>query len=121
WPDVAPIGYRQAVERALERTMEGEVPTRWSNALGGSGESHRMTDWEGSIREVRSIRVHAAPRTVFDVVSSLGGETGWLVWDSAWRLRGAMDRVAGGPGLRRGRRDPRVLLPGEAVDFWRVE
>jgi hypothetical protein len=58
---------------------------------------------------------------VFRVVSSIGGDRGWLVWDWAWRLRGALDRLIGGPGLRRGRRHPREVLPGDAVDFWRVE
>ena len=52
---------------------------------------------------------------------SLGGDTGWLVWNWTWRLRGFIDKLFGEPGLRRGRRHPYELLPGEAVDFWRVE
>jgi hypothetical protein len=54
-------------------------------------------------------------------VASLGGDRGWLVWRWAWALRGMMDRMVGGPGLRRGRRHPTEVLPGDAVDFWRVE
>ncbi|MGM0670223.1 MAG: DUF2867 domain-containing protein, partial [Gemmatimonadota bacterium] len=58
---------------------------------------------------------------VFRSCSSLGGETGWLVWRSAWWLRGFLDQLVGGPGLRRGRRHATELLVGEALDFWRVE
>ena len=60
-------------------------------------------------------------KAVFRVFTSLGGSRRWLVWNWAWWLRGLLDRVVGGPGLRRGRRHPQQLLPGEAVDFWRVE
>ena len=120
FPEVHPIPYAQAVELALERVAEQEVPTRWSGALGNEP-SYQLHDWEGTLREVRSVHVDAPPEAVFRTFSGLGGERGWLVWNWAWRLRGAMDRVAGGPGLRRGRRDPDRLLPGEALDFWRVE
>jgi uncharacterized protein YbjT (DUF2867 family) len=121
WPDVEPVPFREAVEVALRQTDQGNVPTRWSNAVGRHGEVCKVSDWEGRIREVRSATVRAAPATTFAVVTALGGETGWLAWDRAWRLRGLLDRIAGGPGLRRGRRDPEELLPGDAVDFWRVE
>jgi hypothetical protein len=55
------------------------------------------------------------------VLSSLGGQRGWLTYNWAWRLRGALDRLVGGVGLRRGRRHPHDLRPGDALDFWRVE
>lgn len=121
WPDVEPIGYRDAVEVALRQTDEGEVPTRWSNAVGAHGETCDVSDWEGVIREVRSASVQASPAATYAVLAELGGETGWLAWDWAWRLRGLLDRLAGGPGLRRGRRDAETLLAGDALDFWRVE
>jgi hypothetical protein len=121
WPDVRPIGYREAVEVALRETDRGEIETRWSNAVGSNGETYDVSDWGGVIREVRSASSAASPQAVFDTVAGLGGATGWLTWNWAWRLRGLIDRLAGGPGLRRGRRDPRGLLPGDAVDFWRVE
>jgi hypothetical protein len=98
----------------------GEVETRWSGALQG-GEAHAMTDREGMVREERTILVDASPARVFAVLASLGGDRGWLVWNAAWRLRGLLDRMVGGPGLRRGRRHPSQLMSGEAVDFWRVE
>ena len=119
FPEVLPIPYRKAVELALERIALGEVETRWSGALYGGG--FRLEDREGLIREVRALRTRASPEALFRSFASLGGERGWLVWNWAWALRGFLDRLLGGPGLRRGRRHPTELLPGEAVDFWRVE
>jgi hypothetical protein len=58
---------------------------------------------------------------VFSIFTGLGGDRGWLYLDSAWKLRGLLDRVFGGVGLRRGRRDPDELRAGDALDFWRVE
>lgn len=120
FPEVSPITYRKAVELALERIEQGRVETRWSGAL-GTGPTYELHDWEGLVREERSRYVDAPPECVFRVCSSLGGDRGWLVWNWAWRARGIVDKLVGGPGLRRGRRDPHDLLPGEAVDFWRVE
>ena len=117
-PDIVPASYRDAVSSALDRA--GEAETRWSGALHAPNAVER-TDREGAIREVRSVGVDASPARVFESFTSLGGQRGWLVWNAAWWLRGALDRLAGGPGLRRGRRHPQHLLPGEALDFWRVD
>ncbi len=121
FPEIEPKPYRQAVELALERTEAGEVVTRWS--LSGDTPDARveLVDTEGVIREVRTRVVDARPEAVFRAFGSLGGERGWRVWGWLWRLRGALDQLVGGPGLRRGRRDPVVLYPGESLDFWRVE
>lgn len=119
FPEIRPIGYREAVERALLKIRERDVETRWSGAVGRRAE--QMIDWEGTIREVRTVAVGCSAEALFRAYTALGGETGWLVWDWAWRLRGAVDRLVGGPGLRRGRRDPSRVFVGEAVDFWRVE
>lgn len=119
FPDIRPIPYREAVKRALMRVREREVETRWSGArLDPVAE---VTDREGVIREVRSVWVDSPPKRVFSAFTRLGGERGWLVWNWAWQLRGLLDRLLGGPGLRRGRRHPEELFPGEALDFWRVE
>jgi hypothetical protein len=108
------------VERALARLAERAVESRWSDALGG-GESYELSDREGVLEETRSVYVSAAPEQVFRAFCKLGGDQGWLAWNFLWRIRGFLDRLVGGPGLRRGRRNPEQLLPGEAVDFWRVE
>jgi uncharacterized protein YbjT (DUF2867 family) len=120
FPEVQPIPYRRAVELALERIETGAVPTRWSGAL-GVAETFEYEDREGLVREVRTRKVEASPDAVYRAFTSLGGDRGWLVWNLAWWARGVLDQVAGGPGLRRGRRHPLALEPGEAVDFWRVE
>ena len=120
FPDIKPTSYSDAVRKALESTRNQEVHTRWSDAL-GQGESFRLEDSEGLVREVRTRLVDAPQEDVFRTFSSIGGERGWLVWKWAWRLRGFMDQVVGGPGLRRGRRHPSEASVGEVVDFWRVE
>ncbi len=120
FPQIRPIDYEQAVTAALQRIEKNMVETRWSGAL-GDDTSVELADEEGVLREVRQVEVDAPSRRVFDVFTGLGGKRGWLCWNWAWTLRGWMDKLIGGPGLRRGRRDPRRLLVGETVDFWRVE
>lgn len=120
FPDIHPMHYKQAVERALARMNEHAVESRWSDAL-GDDKSYELRDREGVLEETRSIYVEAAPDQVFRAFCRLGGDQGWLVYNVLWRIRGFIDRMVGGPGLRRGRRDPAWLHLGEAVDFWRVE
>lgn len=121
FPEIEPVSYREAVATALARTEAGDVVTRWSVAGGAPDSDVELVDEEGVVREVRTRIVDAGPREVFRAFSRLGGERGWRVWRWAWEVRGALDQLVGGPGLRRGRRDPEVLYPGEALDFWRVE
>lgn len=120
FPEIEPITYRRAVELALKRIERGDIETRWSGALGGAV-TCEMTEAEGMVSEVRTIYTELPAHALFKSFSSIGGERGWLTWEWAWGVRGAIDRLFGGPGLRRGRRDPIELLPGEALDFWRVE
>ena len=120
FPEIRPLPYRAAVDLALARIEHQDVQTRWSDALGRE-ETFRLQDEEGLVREVRTRLVNASPDEVFRAFSSLGGEKGWLVWEWAWELRGFLDQLVGGPGLRRGRRHPKDLVPGDALDFWRVE
>ena len=120
FPEIQPMPYQRAVKRALERIEEQSVETRWSGAL-ADAPSYEYHDREGMICEVRTSHVAARPEAVYRVFSGLGGDRGWPAWRWAWQARGMLDRMLGGPGLRRGRRHPHVLLPGEVVDFWRVE
>lgn len=120
FPEIEPMPYREAVERALVRLEQHAVESRWSDAL-GAGHSYELRDREGVLEETRTTYVEAKPEQVFRAFSRLGGEQGWMAYNRLWKVRGFIDRLLGGPGLRRGRRDPDVLLPGEAVDFWRVE
>jgi uncharacterized protein YbjT (DUF2867 family) len=120
FPEIRPLEYREAVSRALTTTTKNAVSTRWSSAL-GSAPAFELTQKEGMIRETRSCRTNGSPAETFQAFASLGGRTGWLFWNWAWSLRGMLDRIVGGPGLRRGRRHPTDVEPGDAIDFWRVE
>ena len=120
FPQIEPLTYQESVARALQQTTENAVTTRWSSAL-GSAPAFELSQNQGMIRETRSFRASADQETTYAAFSSLGGERGWLFWSWAWSFRGMLDRMVGGPGLRRGRRHPTELEPGDAVDFWRVE
>lgn len=124
FPDIVPMDYDAAVAAALARLEAATVETTWSGALvtsQGDRAPVTLTELEGMIVERRQRVVPAAPAAVYRAFMGLGGATGWLYLDWAWKLRGLLDRLVGGVGMRRGRRDPHDLLPGEAVDFWRVE
>ena len=94
--DIRPIGFRQAIAMALQEDCRGMVDSR-------------------------SIRVAVPPEKAFEPIRRIGGATGWYYADWLWQLRGAMDLMAGGVGLRRGRRDAEYLRVGDTVDCWRVD
>ena len=119
FPEIEPMPYEATVRLALERIRGDEVETRWT--FSGQDDGVRLVDREGVAREVRSRWVAADIESTFRAFSSLGGKRGWRVWNWAWKIRGLLDQLVGGPGLRRGRRHPEQVYPGEAIDFWRVE
>lgn len=124
FPEVKLISYREAVERALARLNAQGVETSWSDALATSQDDTppvRLTTEEGMIIEQRVRDVALPAETLYLVFTGLGGQTGWLYANWAWWLRGVLDRLVGGVGFRRGRRDPQDLRVGDALDFWRVE
>jgi uncharacterized protein YbjT (DUF2867 family) len=109
---------RQAMDAALVKMHEGAVETAWSDAGVMPGDP----SWAGGTVFVdrREARTMATPGAVWAAVCSLGGERGYYAVDWLWQIRGIMDRLVGGPGLRRGRRSAGELLHGDALDFWRV-
>ncbi|GIG22836.1 NAD(P)-dependent oxidoreductase [Cellulomonas chitinilytica] len=120
------VGFDRAVRLALQRVHDAAVTTRWTSASVPGAPSDPLPtdpDWAGGSLYVdeRRIDVAASPAALWRVLEALGGERGWYSWPLAWRVRGLADRLVGGPGLRRGRRDPWTLLVDDAVDFWRVE
>ncbi|HEX8908212.1 MAG TPA: SDR family oxidoreductase [Anaeromyxobacteraceae bacterium] len=124
FPAVAPLSYREALAEALGQLDRGEIETRWSDALAtsqGDLAPVELTTDRGLLIERRQLAVAAPAAAVFRAFTGLGGARGWLYADWTWRLRGALDRLVGGVGLRRGRRDPDRLRVGDALDFWRVE
>ncbi len=124
FPQIEMLDFRTAVELALENFNRGLVETHWSDALvssAGDVAPYRFTVEEGMMIERRQMLLDLSPETVFQAYTGLGGERGWLYMDWAWAIRGWMDKLVGGVGLRRGRRDPDDLRVGESLDFWRVE
>jgi len=122
---VRPMGYAQALTLALQRLDEDAVETTWATSLAslppGVSEGRALGSHEGLLLERHQRHVKAPPRAVFQACCALGGESGWPAGNWIWQLRGLLDRIAGGVGMRRGRRHPRELRIGDPVDFWRVE
>ncbi|MGW3071283.1 SDR family oxidoreductase [Kitasatospora sp. NPDC001132] len=119
-------GFDRAVALALRRIKDADVATRWSSAsLPGAPSDPLPTDpdWAGGslYQDLRERTVTASPAAVWRVIEGIGGDNGWYSFPLAWALRGWLDRLAGGVGLRRGRRDPARLRVGDSLDFWRVE
>lgn len=109
---------RASIAAALGHHDADTVETRWSDAGVMPGDP----DWAGGtvFTDPRSIEVAAPPAAVFRAICRIGGGHGWYAADWLWRLRGFLDRLVGGPGLRRGRRDATRVRLGDALDFWRV-
>ncbi|MGB7762994.1 MAG: SDR family oxidoreductase [Bryobacteraceae bacterium] len=112
------LSVRQAIRAALCKMAEHHVETNWSMAGPIPGDP----DWAGGtvFRDVRQLTIEAPDWAAFRAVCRVGGGHGWYAADWLWKIRGWMDRLVGGPGLRRGRRDPEMVGYGEALDFWRV-
>ena len=109
---------REAIRAALRQMTENQVETNWSMAGPMPGDP----DWAGGtvFRDEREMPIEAPDWAVFRAVCRVGGGHGWYAADWLWRIRGWIDLLVGGPGLRRGRRDPEMVGYGEALDFWRV-
>ncbi|NJQ01676.1 SDR family oxidoreductase [Streptomyces zingiberis] len=119
-------GFRRSLELAVQRIKEADVATRWTAAsVPGTPGDPLPTDpgWAGGdlYTDHRRTVVDAPPEAVWRVIEGIGGRNGWYSAPAAWTLRGWADQVAGGVGLRRGRRDPQRLRAGDELDFWRVE
>jgi uncharacterized protein YbjT (DUF2867 family) len=112
------LGVRESIRAALDQTAQRAVETAWADAGPIPGDP----DWAGGtvFTDRREIEVTASAGDAFAAVARIGGDTGWYGAGWLWRLRGSLDHLAGGPGLRRGRRDPERVAYGDAVDFWRV-
>jgi uncharacterized protein YbjT (DUF2867 family) len=124
FPKIEPIKYATAVTLALARIDNGQVETIWSDALASSqGDLPPLylTQEQGMLIERRQKMVNATPANVYRVFSGIGGKRGWPSYNWLWGMRGILDRLVGGVGMRRGRRHPDELREGDALDFWRVE
>ncbi|MFD8971056.1 SDR family oxidoreductase [Streptomyces sp. NPDC059593] len=125
-PPGSPLGFDTAMSLALERVREARIATRWSSASVPGAPSDPLPtdpDWAGGslYTDERELTVDASPQALWRVVEGIGGENGWYSFPLAWAVRGQLDRLVGGVGLRRGRRDATRLRAGDSLDFWRVE
>jgi uncharacterized protein YbjT (DUF2867 family) len=127
FPQIEPMGVDAAISRALANEDRAFAETRWSDALSSSPEPG-VTSPKGRTGKVgrryveqRILDLECPPSQVFGEVLCIGGAKGWYAWNWLWTLRGLLDKVGGGVGLHRGRRDPVCVIPGDTIDFWRVE
>jgi hypothetical protein len=121
--DVRPMDLPEAISRAIRNEDQKFAATRWSDAISSAG---RPKSWGGAkfgtrLVDSRSVRVSVSPPQAFEPIRQLGGRRGWYYANWLWRIRGFLDLLVGGVGMRRGRRDPDHLQVGDALDFWRVE
>ena len=114
------LPFREAVRLALRQEKKAEVASRWTGASSAAA-AEPWADGSPLLADRREVATSLPPGAVFERVRRVGGENGWYYADTLWALRGALDRLVGGVGMRRGRRDPVELRVGDAVDFWRVE
>jgi hypothetical protein len=120
------LRFDEAVRLAVQRVRDRAVATRWASASVPGAPSDPLPtdpDWAGGSLYVdeRTRATSASPEALWRVVEGIGGDTGWYSFPLAWQVRGGLDRLVGGVGLRRGRRSPHDLYVGDALDFWRVE
>jgi hypothetical protein len=120
---VRPRGIVSAIQRALINEDREFAETRWSDALSSSGYSvpYGGVTYRNRLVDSRVKTVPYPARTAFQPIQRIGGDNGWYCANWLWSLRGFIDLLVGGVGVRRGRRHPREISPGDAIDFWRVE
>ncbi|MEP6989219.1 MAG: SDR family oxidoreductase, partial [Chloroflexota bacterium] len=124
FPEIKPLGYDESVQRALKETDAKKVETTWLDSTADiweSDEPYTFVEKRGMDIEQRTTEVDATPEVIFDKLNTIGGQNGWFVLNQLWHIRGLADRLMGGVGNRRIRRDAMHLRVGDTLDFWRVE
>jgi uncharacterized protein YbjT (DUF2867 family) len=124
FPRIQPMDFRTALHLALGRVLSDRVETSWSDALvntAGDLKPYLFRVESGLMLERRTMLLNLPPDMVYRAYTGIGGTRGWLYMDWAWALRGWFDKLIGGVGIRRGRRNPDDIRAGESLDFWRVE
>jgi uncharacterized protein YbjT (DUF2867 family) len=120
---IRPMGFSQAIRRAIANEDNEYAVTRWSDAISSGGVPPAWGGMRFGTRLVdsRAVHVPVSSAVAFAVVQRIGGATGWYYANWLWKVRGFIDLLFGGVGMRRGRRHPEELAVGDTVDFWRVE
>lgn len=120
FPDILPIGATEAMDRAFAAEDARYDAISWSEELGHATTPQHIVR-AGRYIDSRVMLAHCPPEAAFDPVACIGGENGWYAYDTLWDLRGVIDLILGGPGRKRGRRDPYSLVEGDHLEWWAVE
>ncbi len=119
------ISYRDAIRLAFDKIAQNEVVSSWKDAIASSEISPQLLEFIkipsfGCFIDQREVKIEGDTNAVLQNIWSIGGEKGWYSMNLLWEVRGLLDKLVGGVGLRRGRRSPELLFAGDALDFWRV-
>lgn len=122
--DIKPISYEEALKKAFEKIESNEIQSSWKDAFVSGKLNFEVSDFikvptHGCFKDQRSVAYEDRKKTL-EKLWSIGGETGWYHANFLWRLRGFLDKIAGGVGLRRGRTNKDKIEVGDVLDFWRV-
>ncbi len=118
---IHPISYRQAVTATVEEIKTAQVLSRWSDASGEAWETDHANLAHAVFIDRQIIPLGTlSAKKLFDTFCSVGGKTGWFGYDWLWEIRGFIDKLFGGYGISRGRRDPHLVRVGDSIDFWKV-
>jgi uncharacterized protein YbjT (DUF2867 family) len=119
---IRPMGITQAIERALKQEDRVSAESRWSDAARGTRERSVARDsGHDLVVNEQTVLVPLPPSEAFAPIRRIGGRTGWYFGNTLWKIRGLIDLMTGGVGMRRGRPDPETPMLGSTLDFWRVE
>ena len=122
--EVSPINYKEAVRKAFMNIEQNSIVSSWKDSFVSGRFNKKLSQYigvpeYGCFKDIKKRRVNNEKKTL-ERIWSIGGENGWYYADYLWKIRGFLDKISGGIGLRRGRTHPTDLNPGDALDFWRV-
>lgn len=122
--EITPISYKEAVAKAFDKIEQNDIISSWKDAMVSGIADHKIINFikvpnHGCLKDLRQGNLLNEEKTL-NKIWELGGKQGWYYANSLWKMRGIIDKIVGGIGLRRGRRDPKDIQAGDALDFWRV-
>lgn len=120
---IKPIGVEESIQLAVNLENNEFAESRWFDSISSSGKPNPATGVRFGARLIdsRTVNINVPPETAFNPIQTIGGEKGWYAWDWLWQLRGFIDLLLGGVGMRRGRSHAEKLIVGGTIDFWRIE
>jgi len=120
---IKPIGVEEAIQRAIKLENRESAASRWYDSTSSSGETNTDKGYKFIERliDARTLNINVPPEIAFNPIQHIGGEKGWYAWNLLWQLRGVIDLLLGGVGMRRGRSHKDKLIVGGTIDFWRIE